>query len=310
MDRIIKFSELQEHVQHVYERFKDDPRGNLDSRISGSDPSEFGIAVVLTDGRTIKYGQTDKQVALTGMAKTVAAEVLANQLNKPHDLARKIKGGSCISGGAKVHKPKVPTSPLGIRLVSAIEPTGDSDGKWDLMIDSLINLTNGTPTLDVELYKALTAENQEANTENTIAEAGYVLYDDAPIAIDLYTKLKAIKVSASELATMAATIAADGYNPLTKENVFDGANAASIVSFMAVHGPHHMSLPWLVRTGLPAQSSYAGSMFGVVPGVFGIAAYSPLVNDGGVSSRSAHAFAHLMKELGISALGSERVRID
>lgn len=310
MDRIIKFSELQDHVQHVYERFKDDQRGQLDSRIKGSDAGDFGIAVTLTDGRTIKFGQTDKQVAIAGMAKTIATEVLANQLNKPHDLARKIKGGSCISGGAKEHKPHVPTSPLGIRIVSAIEPTGDSDGKWDMIIDSLINLTNGTPTLDTELYKALTAENAAANTENTIAEAGYVLYDDAPIAIDIYTKLKSIKVSAGELSTLAATIAADGYNPVTKQNVFDGSNAASIVSFMAAHGPHHMSLPWLVRTGLPAQTSYAGTMFGVVPGVFGVGAYSPLVNEGGVSSRSAHALAHLMKELGISALGSARIKID
>lgn len=310
MDRIIKFSDLQDRVQHVYNRFKDDQRGQLDSRIAGSDAADFGIVVTLTDGRTIKYGQTDKQVALAGMAKTVATTVLANQLNKSHDLARKIKGGACISGGAKEKKPHIPTSPLGIRILSAIEPTGDSDGKWDMIIDSLINLTNGTPTLDEELYKYLCGENKEANTENTIAEAEYTLWDDAPIAIDLYTRLKSMKVSAEELATMAATIAADGYNPVTKQNVFDGANAASIVSFMAAHGPHHMSLPWLVRTGLPAQTSYAGTMFGVVPGLFGVAAYSPLVNEGGVSSRSAHALAHLMKELGISALGSERIKID
>lgn len=310
MDRIIKFSDLQDRVQHVYDRFKDDQRGALDERIKGSDPSDFGIVLTLTDGRSISLGNTGKQVPLAGMAKAVAVEVLASQLNKPHDLARKIKGGACISGGAKQHKPHIPVSPLGVRIMSAVQPSNDPDAKWDMVVNSLIDLTNGTPTLDEQLYKSLTAEVLAADTENTIAEAGYVIFDDAPIAIDLYTRLKAIKVSASELATMAATIAADGYNPVTKQNVFDGSNAASIVSFMAVQGPHHMSLPWLVRTGLPAQTSYAGTMFGVVPGVFGVAAYSPLVNEGGVSSRSAHALAHLMKELGISALGSERIKID
>lgn len=310
MDRIIKFSDVEASVQHVYQRFKDDARGQIDSRIKDADAADFGIQLVLTDGRTVTCGKVDKQVPLAGMAKAVVFEVLANSLNDSHELARKINAGPCVSGGAKQKKPHIPVSPLGIRILSAIQPVGDADAKWDMIMDSLVGLTNGTPDLDVELYKALTAENQAANVENTIAEAGYDLFDDAPIAIDLYTRLKAIKVSAAELAAMAATIAADGFNPITKQNLFDGANAASIVAFLAAHGPHHMTLPWLVRTGLPAQSSFAGTMFGVLPGVFGVAAYSPLVNEAGVSSKSAHALAHMMKELGISALGSERVKID
>ena len=79
---------------------------------------------------------------------------------------------------------------------------------------------------------------------------------------------------------------------------------------MAVKGPHHMSLPWLIKSGLPAQTSFAGTIMGVLPGVMGIAAYSPKVNPAGISARGAHALAYIMNKLGLSALSSARVSVE
>ena len=48
---------------------------------------------------------------------------------------------------------------------------------------------------------------------------GYKLYDDAAQSMDVYERLLSVKLSAAEVATMGATIAADGRNPKTGETI-------------------------------------------------------------------------------------------
>ncbi len=310
MDRTIKFSDLQNAVNEAYEKFKDLDKGEVDSRVKDADASKFGISVTLTDGRTIKVGDTDTQAALGGIAKVPTAELLLSQLKDPDEIVEKARGGQCCCAGKKPEKPHIPVSPRGVRAMSAIEPTGDADGKWDMVINNLINLSDSEPTLDEALYKELTAQNEQANAVNALADAEFFLYDDATIAIDLYTRLKSMKMSASQLSALTATIAADGFNPTTKQTVFDGTISQRVVAMMAVKGPHHMSLPWLIKSGLPAQTSFAGTIMGVLPGVMGIAAYSPKVNGAGIPVKGAHALAYIMNKLGLSALSSARVTIE
>lgn len=166
------------------------------------------------------------------------------------------------------------------------------------------------PELDDKLYKSLMEANRKADVENSLAESGFFLYDNAQIAIDLYSKMISLKASANQLSAMAATIAADGVNPLNGNNTFDGSLSSRVVALMAGHGPHKMTAPWLFRAGLPAKRSFAGGMCGVFPGLFGIAAYSPLLNPVGIPVRAAKSIATLVTDkLGISVFGSAKVKV-
>lgn len=115
--------------------------------------------------------------------------------------------------------------PTVIRAISAVEPTNDPDGKYNMLVNTMIGLMGSAPVLDDELYRMMSETNKADNVENKLTEAGYYLYDDASIAIDLLTRLMALKATTGQLATMAATIAADGLNPINRQRVFDGANA-------------------------------------------------------------------------------------
>lgn len=315
MDRKISLSELRNAFMENYEKYRNldvTDSAAPDPRITGEAPEAFGMALTLTDGTVIKAGDSDRMVPMTSIAKVPLDLALLTQMSADDFVGRsgmcRCKGdGKCA---AKAAKPHLPVSAKGIRAMSMLAPTGDPEGKWDVLSDYLIGMLGSDPVLNDKFYEKLMADNKAAGTENLIADASYYLYDDAPVAIDLYTKLSAMTASAEQLSVLTATIAADGYNPVTKSNVYDGSLSQRIVALMAAKGPHKMAKPWLVLTGLPAVSSYAGTIAGVLPGVFGIAAYSPLVNGVGVSVKAARAIAGLMDKLQLSALSSSRVIVE
>jgi len=311
MDRKILLSDLQTAVTEAYEKYRvyDTGEAVADLRVECADPKAFGIAVTLTDGTVIAAGDSDKAVPMTTIAKAPIVLTLLTQ-SDPHDIIQRsgmCKCGAC--GCSRPAKPEVPVSAKGIRAMSMLQPTGDPEGKWDILIGNLLGLTGSEVTLDDGFFQKMMGENKSADTENKLADAGYYLYDDAQKSIELYTKMMAMTASAEQLSAMGATIAADGYNPLTKANVFDGNLAQRLVGYMAAKGPHKMAKPWLMLTGLPALSGYAGTIAGVLPGVMGIAAYSPVVNGAGISIRGAHAIAEVMNRLELSALSSSRVTV-
>lgn len=311
MDRKILLSDLQTAVTEAYEKYRvyDTGEATADSRVEFADPKAFGIAVTLTDGTVIAAGDSDKAVPMTTIAKLPVMLTLLTQSTLEDIIQRAgmCKCGTC--GCQRPAKPKVPVSAKGIRAMSMLQPTGDPEGKWDILINNLIGIAGSEVTLDDGFFQKMMGENKSADTENLLADANYYLYDDAQKSIELYTKMMAMTASAEQLSAMGATIAADGYNPLTKANVFDGNLAQRLVGFIAAKGPHKMAKPWLMLTGLPALSGYAGTMVGVMPGVMGIAAYSPVVNGAGISIRSARAIAEIMNRLELSAFSSSRVTV-
>lgn len=213
----------------------------------------------------------------------------------------------CLCHG--VQKPDIPISAHGVRAISAVEPTNDPDGKYNMLVNTMIGLMGSAPVLDDELYRMMSETNKADNVENKLTEAGYYLYDDASIAIDLLTRLMALKATTGQLATMAATIAADGLNPINRQRVFDGANASTVVAMMAVHGLHKMTRPWMIRTGLP-QKRASEEPDRRTAGAFGIAAYSPRLNEAGIPVKAAKAIAGIMKRIDASVFSSSRIRID
>ena len=306
MERKISIADLQKAVDEAYEKFKDCNDGSVDPRSGSVNTSDFGISVMLADGTQISRGNTDVSSPMGSLGKASLAVLLMTQ-NTPDQIREKFSCSKDKGCGCKSQKPHIPVSAKGVRMISAVEPQGDPDGKWDLVIGNIINMMGSAPVLDDTLYRNLLAACSNADAENVIAQSGWYLYDDAATAIDQYAKLTSLKVTATQMANMMATIAVDGVNPSDKSIAFDGAISQRVAALMAVKGPHKMARPWLMCTGLPAMSSFGGLIAGTLPGVFGIAAYSPLVNDTHVSVRASKAIAYIMNKLQLSALSSARV---
>ena len=305
MERKISLSDLRKAVDEAYEANKSLKEGEADPRNACADTKYFGISVMLPDGTLINKGDTDVKSPLGSISKVPLSTVLFSQ-NSPMELTR--KSGQCVCHKVPCKPKGLSFSAHGIRAFSAIEPVGDPESKWNLFENRMIDMMGSAPELCDKTFQALEKEAADTKLEDTLTADGYYLYDDAALSIKLYLKSLAMNASTRQLATMGATIAADGVNPVTGKTVFDGAITQNVVALMAAKGPHKMRAPWLVAAGIPAKSSYGGAILGIIPGVMAIAAYAPELNPAGVSVKASKAIIDVMQKLDISIFASSQVK--
>lgn len=304
MERIIKLSELEAAIDQAVAEARKISAGTPDSRVSAQDSDSLAVSVVLTDGRRIDRGMTDKAFALGALGKIPAHTLLLTQLKNSEQLVEKAGTELTVKG----MKPKTVAGAHGIRLISAIEPQNDSDAKWDFLENIMIDLMGSAPTLDDKLYESMKSATETADVENKLAQADFYLYDSAPIAIDLYSRLQSMQATTAQLATMGATIAAEGMNPVTGNEVFDGTLAAPLVALM--RGPHRVSRGWMVETGMPAKSGFGGGIVSVIPDMMGMAVYSPGLNEYGYSPRAAAIIKSVARQLQLNVYAGARVKVE
>ena len=113
-------------------------------------------------------------------------------------------------------------------------------------------------------------------------------------------------VTARQLATMAATIANSGVNPVTGKAVFKPELTPKIASMMATVGFYEHTGDWLFTTGLPAKTGVGGGIMGVVPGVMGVAAFAPPLDGAGNSVKAQKALAFIAGHLNLNVFGTTR----
>lgn len=302
MVRKISINDLQNAVNGAYEEYKDLKKGAVDPRLGTVNGDAFGITVMLTDGRKIERGDVTARVALGNIATMPVHKLLFEQYT--------VKGLAKKAGKTSNHAVrefKLPVNTHLVKAVSLVEPQNDKDGKYNLIMDSILDMMGSEPVLDDKLYQTLSKEIIDDNVENKMAEAGFEIFDNAKTTLDDVAKLESLTVTTTQLATMGATIAADGVNPVTNQTVFDGSLSAPLTTIAAVEGNPSRNRRWLLKSGVPAVFSFAGLVLAIMPGVGAIAAYGPEVGKHGRSKKGARAVRYITNTLGYNVFGSARI---
>lgn len=311
MERKIPYNKLEQAVNEAYDQYKDVNEGSVDPRVAGDEAaSEFGIAVVLTDGRTIAVGDTKKAAPLGRISRVAVSLELLSQKAACNSQG---KGQCCCASKAKEsgEKPMVAFGAKSIREVSAVAPQNDADGKYQVFLDRIASMTEGTLSFNDNVYKLLSEEASAMKMAECLKDANYPLDEDAATAIDVLVKLRSLSMTAEQLAVYGATIAADCRNPRSGVYAYDGSLSQKVVTLMALRKVgRHCRKGWLMKTGLPGAASFSGSVLAVLPGFGAIAVYSPALNDNGVSVRAAGAVSYIARALELNVFGSARVEVE
>ena len=113
--------------------------------------------------------------------------------------------------------------------------------------------------------------------------------------LDLYFRQCAVRVTARDLAVMAATLANDGVNPLTGETALDRDYIQDVLTVMNSCGMYNYAGQWSYEVGMPAKSGVSGGIIAVIPGQLGhrrlLAAGSTPTATASAASRSARRSA-------------------
>ena len=121
--------------------------------------------------------------------------------------------------------------------------------------------------------------------------------------LDLYFQQCSILVTSRDLATMAATLANGGVNPLTGERAIDARHVRAVLSVMYSCGMYDSAGRWTFEVGLPAKSGVSGGVLAVVPGQGGIGVFSPPLDASGNSVRGVGACRELARRYDLHLLG-------
>lgn len=319
MEKIITLSQIKNAAQEAFDEVKGLTGGkNADyiPYLANIDSNLFGLSVCLTDGRCIDLGDTEFKFGIESVSKVPTA-ILAMIQHTPAGVLEKI--GADATGlpfnsiFAILLENDHPSTPLvnagAITACSMVAPQGDSKDKWIAITNNIAALCGSDPVLLDELYESETATNFKNHSIAWLLKNYNRIYDDVDISLDLYTRQCSLGITSSQLAIMGATIANDGINPVTKQKVFDKEISPKITSMIASVGFYQHTGDWLFTSGIPAKTGVGGGVMGVMPGLFGIAAFAPPLDDAGNSVKAQAAIKAFMNKLDLGIFKNQTVKI-
>jgi len=109
-----------------------------------------------------------------------------------------------------------------------------------------------------------------------------------------------VGVTAVQLARMGATLANNGINPATGEQVIKRENVPEILSSMMMAGLYDGSGGWAWHVGLPAKSGVGGGIVAVMPGKGAIAVFSPPLDEAGNSVKAQEVIKYVANKLDLN----------
>ena len=310
----LTFDQISTAVHDAYEACKDIKGGQNAHYIpylANVNSDLFGISLCLPDGRLISVGDTDYRFGIESVSKVHTAILALEQHGAQailDDIGADATGLPFNSIFAILLENDRPSTPLvnagAIAACSLVKPHGDTDGKWKAIFDNMTALLGSKPQLIDELYHSESATNFDNRSITWLLQEYGRMYDDPEMSLDLYTRQCSLGVTAEQLAISAATIADDGVNPLTKKRVVGAALTSKVVALMSAVGFYEHSGDWLYATGLPAKTGVGGAVIGVMPGLFGVCAFAPPLDDAGNSVKAQAALKHLMKNLNLNVFSN------
>lgn len=303
--------QIQSALNAVYTKYKDSKDGkNADyiPALARVDPKIYGIALVTVDGKLYTAGDVKSEVSIQSISKVFTmAKVMEQQ--GPDAIAKRIgvdatgmRFNSIVAvefaekelGGPEIN-PLV--NPGAITATSMVKGK-TRDEVWKSILDFHSEFAGRPLSVNKEVFDSEAATNQRNQAIGSLMYAYGFIKDNPAQAVDIYTEQCAISVNAKDLATMAATLANAGKNPVTGKQVMKAQNVPEVLAVMATAGLYDDSGKWLFHTGLPAKSGVGGGIIAVSPGKFGIAVVSPPLDEAGNSVRAQRAITEVSNTLG------------
>jgi glutaminase len=303
--------QIQAALNSAYAKYKDIKEGaNADyiPALARVDAKIYGVVLVTVDGKVYSAGDVKSEVSIQSISKVFTmAKVMEEQgadaiIKRIGVDATGMRFNSIVAvefaqkelGGPEIN-PLV--NPGAITATSMVQGSS-RDEVWKKILNFHSDFAGRPLSVDKEVFDSEAATNQRNQALGSLMYAYGFIKEKPDQAVDIYTEQCAISVNAKDLATMAATLANAGKNPVSGKQVMKPQNVPEVLAVMATAGLYDDSGKWLYHTGLPAKSGVGGGIIAVSPGKFGIAVISPPLDKAGNSVKAQKTIAAVANSLG------------
>ncbi|HSF24372.1 MAG TPA: glutaminase A [Blastocatellia bacterium] len=303
-------------VREAYDKFRSDTSGkNADyiPYLAQVDSRLFGVAVVTTDNQSFALGDVDYSFSIQSISKVYTLALAMSELGADKVFQRigsEPTGRAFNSVLAVVDMPTHTGNPLvnaGAIATTSLISGNNADEKWNKILNFYSKAAGEKLSLIEEVYKSEAATNA-GNKALAMLLAKYErIYADPFESVDVYTKQCSVGVNTVQLARMGATLANNGINPKTGEQVIKREDIPYILSVMAMAGLYDGSGGWAWHVGLPSKSGVGGGIVAVVPGKGAIAVFGPRLDEAGNSVKAQKVIEHVVRKLDFNVFSPRSV---
>ena len=298
---------FRETLTGLHQKYQAETSGTVASYIPElalADPNWFGIAVVTTDGMVFEVGDTGQLFSIQSISKPFVFGLALEDHGREHTLSKVSveptgEAFNAIVLDELTNRPYNPMVNAGaIATADLIEGANYADrvkrmlamfGRYvgrEVHIDSTVFLSERT-----------TGHRNRA-IAHLMLNFGMV-QDRVDETLELYFQQCSVLMNCHDLAVMGATLANGGVNPITGLRALQAQYEKDLLSIMLSCGMYDYAGEWAFRIGLPAKSGVSGGVLAVVPGVAGIAVFSPPLDSKGNSVRGVQVCRELSQRYGL-----------
>jgi glutaminase len=309
-------AQVETVVREAYEKFRSDTSGkNADyiPFLAQVDSKMFGVAVVSTDNQVFSIGEVNYAFSIQSISKVYTLALAMEELGVDRVFERigsEPTGRAFNSVQAVVEMPTHTANPLvnaGAIATTSLISGKDANDKWNKILNFYSRAAGEKLTLIDEVYKSEAATNAGNKALSMLLAKFDRIYADPFESVDIYTKQCSVGVNVIQLARMGATLANNGKNPVTGEQVIKAESVPYILSAMTMAGLYDGSGGWAWKVGLPAKSGVGGGIVAVVPGKGAIAVFSPRLDEAGNSVKAQRVIEYVTNKLDFNVFSPRSV---
>lgn len=284
----------QEDITKIYNKLKNTKGGkNADyiPELANVDPNLYAISIYTVDGETINVGDYTHEFAIESCSKVFTLALALEKFGIPY-LKKQIgvkKSHEAFNSICSVDRIKNHTINSfdngGAMATTSLlyKPTATKSQYIKELVDNMSNFAGRQVHVSNKIYKSELLHDEHNLAIAYLLKSYNKFYGDIETCVDVYTRQCSVMVTSKDVAVMAATLANNGVNPKTKQQIIKPANVKYILEHMALNGLYNETEKYMSEVGLIAKSGVGGVLLIVIPRVMGIGIISPPLNKFGNS---------------------------
>ncbi len=314
VDRAKRIDWLEQVCTSLHERLVPLTEGTPASYIpelATVDPDKFAIVAVTIDGAQKGFGDHEHLFTIQSISKLLLYGFALETHGREAVLARVGVAPTgdpfnAIEFHEDDHRAPNPMVNAGAIAITDMVEGANLEDRVDTVLTLFERYLGRRPEID---QAVCASEDKTGNRNRAIA---YLLLNQGIIAdrveetLDLYFTQCSLLITPSDLAVIGATIANSGIHPMTGERVLSPEVTRDMLTVSLTCGMYDYAGEWAYTVGIPAKSGVGGGIVGMLPGVGGLAVFSPRLDAHGHSVRGVRVFEELSQEFSMHVFDSER----